>query len=151
MRNAIFPMALVLCLVPWFIVHLLQGQLNTARLERDQAQSERDGLREAVRITGERLSLAAGNDLKHTQELTDARDKNLNRRRAVDSGDQRLLVKAACPAAVPAHAGTGGVADAGAAELATNARPDYFTLVDQLALSRQMILGLQDHVRLCLH
>jgi prophage endopeptidase len=39
------------------------------------------------------------------------------------------------------------VADAGTAELATNARPDYFTLRDQLALSRQMILGLQDYTR----
>jgi prophage endopeptidase len=148
MRDAIF--ILVLCLAAWFSVHLLQGQRDTARAERDQAQDERDSLREAARITSERMAQAASNDVKHTQELTDARDKNLNRRRAVDAGDQRLLVKAACPAAVPAHAGTGGVADAAPAELATNARPDYFTLVDQLALSRQMILGLQDQVRLCL-
>jgi prophage endopeptidase len=39
------------------------------------------------------------------------------------------------------------VADAGSAELAADARPDYFTLVDQLALTRQMVLGLQDHIR----
>ncbi|MGP4922833.1 hypothetical protein [Pseudomonas lundensis] len=43
------------------------------------------------------------------------------------------------------------MADAATAELATDARPDYFTLRDQLALSREIILGLQDHVRrICL-
>jgi prophage endopeptidase len=39
------------------------------------------------------------------------------------------------------------MADAGRAELAADARPDYFTLRNQLALSRQMILGLQQYVR----
>jgi prophage endopeptidase len=42
------------------------------------------------------------------------------------------------------------LADAGTAELAADARSDYFTLRDQLALSRQMVLGLQQHiVRVC--
>ncbi|WP_422402812.1 lysis system i-spanin subunit Rz [Pseudomonas sp. GZD-209] len=123
-------------------------QRDSARSERDSAQYEAAGLREAARITGERLTQAAAQDSKHTQELSNALKNNQDLQRAVDLRDQRLLVKASCPAAAvrPDSAGA-GVADAGPAELAADARPDYFTLRDQLALSRQMILGLQDHVR----
>ncbi|MCF5806476.1 lysis protein, partial [Pseudomonas tremae] len=65
---------------------------------------------------------------------------------AVADGSYRLRIKAFCPA-MPSAAGTAGLADAGSAELAADARPDYFTLRDELALSRQMILGLQDYIR----
>lgn len=147
LRELVFP--LVLCLLSFLIFDRLEAQRDSALQERDTARYERDGLREAARITGERLAQAAANDLKHTQELADARQKNLDLRRAVDAGDQRLFVKAACPAAVPAGARAGSVADAGTPELAADARSDYFTLRDQLALSRRMILGLQDHQRLC--
>nr|WP_284146367.1 lysis system i-spanin subunit Rz [Pseudomonas mosselii] len=123
-------------------------QRNSARSERDLAQSEAAGLREAARLTGERLAQAAALDSKHTQELSNALKNNHDLQRAVDQHDQRLLVNAACPSAAvrPDSAGA-GLADAGPAELAADARPDYFTLRDQLALSRQMILGLQDHIR----
>lgn len=147
LRELVFP--LLLCLLAFLGFDRLEELRDKALQERDQARFERDGLREAARITGELLAQAAANDLKHTQELADARKTNLDRRRAVDAGDQRLFVKAACPAAVPADAGAGSVADASPPELAANARSDYFALLDQLALSRQMILGLQDHARLC--
>ncbi|MER2097954.1 MAG: lysis system i-spanin subunit Rz [Pseudomonas qingdaonensis] len=133
----------------WFAFDQVLQQRDSARSERDQAQFEAEGVREVARLAYERMQQAAANDLKHTQELADARKQNLDLRRAVDAGHQRLLVKATCPAPVPAHSGAGSVADAGAAELSADARPDYFTLVDQLAVSRQMILGLQDHARLC--
>lgn len=125
----------------------LSEQLDNARIERNQAQYERDGLREAARIAGERLATAAANDIKHTQELTHALNDNDELRRAVSAGNQRLRVNATCRATVSTGAGAAGVADAGTAELATDARADYFTLRDQLAVSRQMILGLQDHIR----
>ncbi|MNJ19125.1 Bacteriophage lysis protein [compost metagenome] len=129
-------------------INVLLNKLDTAQAERDQAQYELEGLREAARITGERLATAAANDLKHTQELTDALNTNQELRRAVDVGTQRLLVKATCSsAAVPANSSAGGLAAAGTAELTADARSAYYTLRDQLALSRQMILGLQDHVR----
>ncbi|MNJ32844.1 Bacteriophage lysis protein [compost metagenome] len=139
---------LMAALVAWVAFDLLLDELNSARSERDLAQYERDGLREAARITGERVAQAAENDRKHTQELTHALDTNRGRRLAVDSGAERLLVNATCSTtSVSAHSGAAGVADAGTAELAADTRPDYFTLLDQLALSKQMILGLQDHVR----
>ncbi|WJV21658.1 MULTISPECIES: lysis system i-spanin subunit Rz [Pseudomonas] len=120
---------------------------NDAQRERDQAQYERDGLREAARISAERLAARDDIDRQRTQELTHERNQNLLQQRAVDTGNERLLVKATCSPRTAAAPGAGGLADARPAELAADARSDYFTLRDQLALSRQMILGLQDHVR----
>ena len=147
LREVWFP--LVLCLVAWLGFDLLEGQRDTARRERDSAQSEAISLREAVRRSGEQLAERDAIDLQRSQELNDARSQNDVLRRAVDAGGQRLRVAATCSPAVSANvnAGAGGLADAGTAELAADARPDYFTLRNQLALSKQMILGLQDHVR----
>lgn len=137
---------LVAGLVGWIAFDQVVDQRNAARSERDSAQTEAQGLREAARITGEWLATAAANDIKHTQELSNALNANQDLRRAVADRNQRLLVRATCTA-VSAHSGAAGVADAATAELSADARPDYFTLLDQLALSKQMILGLQDHVR----
>jgi prophage endopeptidase len=143
-RDALF--FLVVCGVAWFGFDLLEGQRDTARLERDSALAEVNGLREAARISGEMLADRDAIDLERTTELNHARTENEGLRRAVDDGNKRLWIKAACPAAVPTNTGAVGLADAGTAELATDARSDYFTLRDQLALSKQMILGLQQHV-----
>ncbi|WP_409302015.1 lysis system i-spanin subunit Rz [Pseudomonas sp. KCJK8993] len=134
-----------------FAFNLVLQQRDNARSERDLAQYETQGLREAARITGERLAKATALDTQHTQELNHAWQRNQDLQRAVDGGDQRLHVNATCPA-MPDRSGGAGVADAVAAELAADARPAYFALRDQLALSRQMILGLQDHIRtFCTH
>ncbi|WP_235863214.1 lysis system i-spanin subunit Rz [Pseudomonas palleroniana] len=138
---------LVLCLMTWSGYHLLGGQRDEARRERDAALYEAAGLREAARISGERLAERDAIDLKRTRELTHERTQNDALRRAVDADDQRLLVNATCSVSASGHAGAGGLADGRSAELAADARSDYFTLRDQLALSRQMILGLQDHMR----
>ncbi|WP_448645601.1 lysis system i-spanin subunit Rz [Pseudomonas mohnii] len=133
----------------WTAFDWLMDQRDEAIRDRDSAVSERDGLREAARISGEMLAARDLIDQQRTRELNDEQNKNLALRRAVDDGHQRLPVRATCAVpVVPATTGAGGVADAGTAELATDARPDYFTLRDQLALSKQMILGLQDHIRL---
>ncbi|MDH1511894.1 lysis protein [Pseudomonas mosselii] len=147
MRSLIPLLVLVLVAgAAWLAFDRLLQQRDQARSERDQVQLEAQGLREAARITGERLAIAAALDNKHTQELNRAQQYNQDLQRAVDRGDQRLLVNATCPA-VPAHPGGAGVADATPAELTADARSAYFTLRGQLALAQQMILGLQDHVR----
>ena len=129
----------------------LTHQRDEALRERENAQTEVTGLREAARISGEMLADRDDIDRTRTEALNHARFENTELRRAVDAGSKRLHVNAVCRAPEPNQTGPGRVADAGTAELATDARPDYFTLRDQLALSREMILGLQDHVRrICL-
>lgn len=140
---------LVAGLVTWFAFDQVLDQRNAARSERDNAQVEVTGLREAARIASERLAKAAANDIKHTQELSDALKRNQDLRDSVRGGGQRLFVDATCAApTADVRAGTGAtsLAYAGPAELSADARPDYFTLLDQLALSERMILGLQDHI-----
>lgn len=119
--------------------------------ERNKAQLEVAGLREAARISGEMLADRDEIDRTRTEELNHALSENAELRRAVDDGTKRLRVKAVCPTSVPTNTSPGSVADAGTAELTADARSDYFTLRDQLALSEKMILGLQDHARrICL-
>ena len=119
--------------------------------ERNKAQLEVAGLREAARISGEMLADRDEIDRTRTEELNHALSENAELRRAVDDGTKRLRVKAVCPTSVPTNTSPGSVADAATPELTADARSDYFTLRDQLALSREMILGLQDHVRrICL-
>ena len=119
--------------------------------ERDSTLREVAGLREAVRISGEMLTDRDEIDRTRTEELNHALSENAELRRAVDDGTKRLRVKAVCPTSVPTNTSPGSVADAATPELTADARSDYFTLRDQLALSEKMILGLQDHVRrICL-
>ena len=119
--------------------------------ERNKAQLEVAGLREAARISGEMLADRDEIDRTRTEELNHALSENAELRRAVDDGTKRLRVKAVCPTSVPTNTSPGSVADAATPELTADARSDYFTLRDQLALSEKMILGLQDHVRrICL-
>ena len=133
--------ALLAGLALWFVFDRLID-------ERNSAQFEVAGLREAARISGEMLADRDDNDRIRTEALNHALSKNADLQRDVDDGRQRLRIKATCPVA---KAGTSGVADAGTAELAADARSDYFTLRNQLALSHEMVLGLQDHVRrICL-
>ena len=149
MREALF--LIVLALVVWIGFDTLEDQRDTARRERDSAQFEVTGLREAARISGEMLSARDDIDRTRTQELNHARTEIDSLRLDVADGRQRLRIKATCSVTTPDNTGAGGVADAGTAELAADARPDYFTLRDQLALSKQMILGLQDYVhQVCL-
>ena len=137
-------LSLLLFLAAWFLFnHLID--------ERNRALFEVSGLREAARISGEMLADRDKNDRIRTEALNHALSENNDLRRAVDDGRQRLRVKATCSSPMPDQTGSGGVADAGPPELTADARSDYFTLRDQLALSREMILGLQDHVRrICL-
>ncbi|AOA08811.1 lysis protein [Pseudomonas sp. TMW 2.1634] len=138
-------------LLTWCAVDWVADQRDDARRERDSAQSEVQGLREVARISGEQLAAREQVDQKNTEELNHVRAENDSLRRDVDDGRQRLRIRATCRPAVPTTTGAASVADAGTAELAADARSDYFSLRDQLALSRQMILGLQDYTRqLCL-
>lgn len=146
------PLRLLLLLVlagllTWCAFDWVTDQRDTARSERDSAQSEAKGLREAARISGEMLAARDRIDVKRTEELNRAQEQIDALHSDVDAGRQRLSVRATCRPVVSAASSTVGVADADTTELAADARQDYFTLRSQLALSKQMILGLQDYIR----
>jgi prophage endopeptidase len=143
---------LLVGLLGWVAYDQQRDQLVAARRERDDVQADLDLQIKAARLTGEQLATRDAIDRQRTEELNRARTENVDLQRAVAARDKRLLVKAVCPgsAAQPAT-GAAGLADAVTAELAADARPDYFTLRDELTLSREMILGLQDYIRQVVH
>lgn len=122
--------------------------LGAVEEQHQQATARAESLATTLRLQRELAIAAAALDVQRTQELTDVRAENDRLRAAVAAGQQRLHVNATCPG-VPDASATTRVADAGAPELTAQARQDYFALRDELALSRQMILGLQGYARLC--
>lgn len=145
-RYLIAGLVALICLLLWRVDHLGQ-QLTAAEDTAGQYQRSTESLRATIRTTRQLLLDNAERDKKHTQELKDAQDQNQRLRADVTAARQRLLIRATC-SGVRADAATaaGGVADAGTAELAADARQDYFTLRDQIALTRQQVLGLQDYI-----
>jgi len=90
----------------------LAAQVQTARVhERDLADQ------------------IAAIDAAHTEERSKADAEIARLRGSVDSGAVRLHVRTACPAAgMPAPAAGPGLDPGARAELAADARPDYFAL-----------------------
>lgn len=135
-------------LLTWGAFEYQGNQLVAARAELVDATAELHTEREAARLARDQLEARDQLDTHHTEELSRARSQINTLQLAVADGSYRLRIKAICPQCpVPRCPGTAGLADAGSAELAADARSDYFTLRDELALSRQMILGLQDYIR----
>lgn len=122
--------------------------LGAAQEKQQQTAARADSLTETLRLQRALAAEAAVIDARHTKELTDAQAENNRLRAALAAGEQRLRVNATCPRA-PDATGAARVADAGTPELTPQARQDYLALRDELALSRQMILGLQGYARLC--
>ncbi len=144
-----FRLALILLiagLLTWCAFDYQGDQLDTTRSELASVQTELANQRETARLAAEQLAARDALDTQHTQELNRVQTENRALQLDVADGRRRLRIKAICPA-MPGSAGTAGLADGGSTELAADARPDYFTLRDQLALSRQQILGLQDYIR----
>ncbi|QXG41329.1 lysis system i-spanin subunit Rz [Pseudomonas viridiflava] len=144
LRLALF--LLVAGLLTWCVFDYQGDQLTAARDDLTTVTADLHSEREASRLALEQLAARDQLDTHHTEELNRALTKNSDLQRAVAAGIERLRVHATCPA-VPGATGTAGVADAGSAELTTDARSAYFTLRDELAHSRQMILALQGYIR----
>ncbi|BAP43931.1 endopeptidase [Pseudomonas sp. StFLB209] len=124
-----------------------RAQLSDAWDELATANQDLENAREAARLTGEMLEARNQVDTERTEALNDALTKNLALQRAVADGRRRLLIQATCSVPHAADPGAAGLADAGTAELTADARSDYFTLRNELARAREMILGLQDYIR----
>lgn len=87
---------------------------------------------------------AAELDTKYTKDLADAQNVIDKLRNDINAGNKRLSVKARC---MPKATETGSVGDAGAAELSSDSRQDYYRLREQLATSDKQVRYLQDYIR----
>ncbi|WP_137163385.1 lysis protein [Pseudomonas asiatica] len=117
----------------------LSDELSASRAEVVQLQADAE-------FAAQAMAARDALDRKYIQEMSDAKRDNERLRADVAAGNRRLLVKASCPK-LPAAAGASGVDDAGTAELAADARQDYFDLRDQIVETEKQLAGLQEYVR----
>lgn len=88
-------------------------------------------------------------DIRHTQELANAKTEIDRLRIAADRNPERVYIKASCPK-------TGSVTTTGMDD-AASARPDdaavrnYWLLRERIAESEQMIKGLQEYINVNCH
>lgn len=96
-----------------------------------------------------RLALVARDalDKKNFEEMTNAKNEIGALRDQLTAGTKRVLVRAACPSAVPAAPGATGVDDARDAELTAASGQDYLRLREQIVTTEAQLQGLKDYVR----
>ena len=139
MRYKLALAALVLALVgslAWTTMHYRDNAISYKK-QRDDYGSTIDTMQK------QQVSVAVL-DAKYTQELRNAQDTIDQLSDAVDAGTKRLSVRAKC---VSKATGTGGVGDAGTAELDETSRKDYYRLREQMILADKQIRYLQDYIR----
>lgn len=84
-------------------------------------------------------------DIRHTQELVNAKNE-INRLRDIsERNPKRVYIKAECPKS--ATTSTSGVANATTARPTDTAIRNYWLLRERIAQSEQVIKGLQDYIR----
>jgi len=129
--------AIVIAISAFFYGEHVEGldwKAKWADRERELAEGHAkttDEYRERERVLQDAIGLL---DKDYTKQLEEANHANDDLRRAVDAGAQRLRIRAQCPAApgVPQAADRSGVDHGAGAELAADARPDYFALREGL-------------------
>ncbi|WP_049197331.1 lysis protein [Proteus mirabilis] len=89
-------------------------------------------------------------DIRHTQELVNAKNKINRLRDLSERNPERVYIKAECPKSEGAT--TSGVANATTARPTDTAIRNYWLLRDRITESEQMIKGLQGYIRMeCLN
>lgn len=139
MRYKLALAALVLALVgslAWTTMHYRDNAISY--------KNQRDSYGNTINtMTRQQVSVAAL-DAKYTQELRNAQDTIDQLRADVDAGTKRLSVRAKC---VSKASGSGGVGDAGTAELDAAARQDYYRLREMISQQDKQVRYLQDYIR----
>lgn len=119
---------------------MLTGELaaSTAEISRLKAEAE-----------SSRLALVARDalDKKNFEEMTNAKNEIGTLRDQLAAGTKRVLVRATCPAAVPAASSSASLDDAGEPALTASAQQDYLHLREQIVTTEAQLAGLQDYIR----
>lgn len=130
------------------LVLLLVGSLAwTTKHYRDNAiiyKKQRDDYGGTISTMQKQQVSVAALDAKYTQELRNVQDTIDQLRADVDAGTKRLSVRAKC---APKVSGTGGVGDAGTAELDAAARQDYYRLREMISQQDKQVRYLQDYIK----
>ena len=128
--------AIIICSIAYSAHHYSQKYKT--------AQGELDKAKDTISKMQSQQKHVAELDAKYTKDLADAQNTIDRLRDDVTAGNKRLSVRAKC---LPQTTTAGSMGDAGAAELSSDSRQDYYRLREQLASNDKQIRYLQDYIR----
>ena len=115
--------------------------------EINQANAHVAQLEQQARQAAQALQARDDLDKQRFQEMSDAKNQIDNLRDQLAAGTKRVLVRASCPAAVPAATSTTSMDDGAEPALTAHARQDYLRLREQIVTTEAQLAGLQDYIR----
>lgn len=126
---------------------VLKGNRDALLREIDEANGRVAQLEQQAWQATQALQARDELDKQRFQEMSDAKNQIDSLRDQLAAGTKRVLVRATCPAAVPAATSPTVVDDAGNPALTANARQDYLRLREQIVTTEAQLQGLQDYIR----
>lgn len=125
---------------------VLKGNRDVLLREIDEANGRVAQLEQQARQATQALQARDDLDKQRFQEMSDAKNQIDSLRDQLAAGTKRVLVRASCPAAVPAASGSTSMDDAREPALTAAARQDYLRLREQIVTTEAQLQGLQDYV-----
>lgn len=122
-------------------------QLKNARKSLTEAEFKIAAYVESQELQKQRIEKLAEIGDQSAKELRDAHDEINRLADRLRSGPSRVYVKASCPKPVSDSTTTGGVGNAGAAQLSDAAREDYLHLRRMIVDNEQQIKYLQSYIK----
>lgn len=126
---------------------VLKRDRDTLLSEIDEANGRVTQLEHQAQQATQTLRARDELDKQRFKEMSDAKNQIDTLRDQLAAGTKRVLVRATCPAAVPAAPGPSGVDAAREPALTADARQDYLRLREQIVTTEAQLQGLQDYVR----
>lgn len=126
---------------------LLKRDRDSLRFEIAEARSQVAQLQRQAQQAAQTLLARDELDKQRFQEMTDAKHEIDGLRDELAAGTKRVLVRATCPAAMPAATSTTSLDDGAEPALTATARQDYLRLREQIVTTEAQLQGLQDYVR----
>lgn len=126
---------------------LLKRDRDSLRVEIADARSQVARLQQQAQQAAQALQARDELDKQRFKEMSDAKNQIDSLRDQLAVGTKRVLVRATCPAAMPAATSSTGLDDGAEPALTANARQDYLRLREQIVTTEAQLQGLQDYVR----
>lgn len=140
MWSSIFPYAIgFLALLAGYTHAYLSGKSSC---EAEYSKSTLLAM-EKVRETDQRLQEAVSEIDQSYTKIKEVENENAALRRAVDSGNKRLLIAAKCPTNLSSASESSGMGDEETPELDPEARQDYFDLRQGIEEQREQLMACQ--------
>ncbi|PQQ22506.1 lysis protein [Photorhabdus hindustanensis] len=132
---------IVISLTAYYYHSELQREQRVTKQQQEDIQQ----LTDTIDYQNSHITMLNELDVKHTQELANAKSEIDTLRGDVAAGRKRLFVKATCPKSEADSRAR--MDDAASPRLEDSVVRDYFTLTERVTTMQAQLEGLQDYVR----